>query len=85
VAALDNLRTDNSTANRRGDLHRTGIHPHGQATNVAELDRSYSSVLQQVGYQTVSAPAGTGWLRVAMLLATIATFVALAVNRNLPV
>lgn len=55
------------------------------ATNIAELDRSYSSVLQQVGYQTVSAPAGTGWLRVAMLLATVATFVALAVNRNLPV
>jgi Ca-activated chloride channel homolog len=55
------------------------------ATNVAELDRSYSSVLQQVGYQAVSAPAGTGWLRVAVLLATIATFVALAVNRNLPV
>ncbi|HTY27147.1 MAG TPA: VWA domain-containing protein [Mycobacterium sp.] len=55
------------------------------ATNVAELDTSYSSVLQQVGYQTISAPAGTGWLRVAVLLATIATFVALAVNRNLPV
>lgn len=55
------------------------------ATNIDELDRSYGSVLQQVGYQTVSAPAGAGWLRLAVLTATIAAFAALAVNRNLPV
>jgi Ca-activated chloride channel family protein len=54
------------------------------ATNIDELNRSYASVLQQVGYQTVSAPAGTGWLRVAVLVVTIAAFLALAVNRNLP-
>ncbi|WP_099244952.1 VWA domain-containing protein [Mycobacterium sp. shizuoka-1] len=54
------------------------------ATTVDELNRSYASVLQQVGYQTTSAPGGTGWLRLAVLLATIATFLALAVNRNLP-
>ena len=54
------------------------------ATNIDELNRSYGSVLQQVGYQTVSAPAGTGWLRGAVLIATIAAFLALAVNRNLP-
>jgi Ca-activated chloride channel homolog len=54
------------------------------ATNIDELNRSYGSVLQQVGYQTVSAPAGTGWLRLAVLVATIATFLALAVNRSLP-
>jgi Ca-activated chloride channel family protein len=55
------------------------------ATNIDELDRSYASVLQQVGYQTVSAPAGTGWLRLAVLLATVSTFAALAINRTLPV
>ncbi|MCV7174359.1 VWA domain-containing protein [Mycolicibacterium sphagni] len=55
------------------------------ATNIEELDRSYASVLQQVGYQTVSMPAGGGWLRVAVLVATIATFAALAINRRLPV
>jgi Ca-activated chloride channel family protein len=49
-----------------------------------ELNKSYDSVLQQVGYQTVSAPAGTGWLRLAVLIATIATFLGLAVNRSLP-
>ena len=55
------------------------------ATSVDELNRSYASVLQQVGYETVSAPAGTGWLRLAVLVATVATFCALAVNRTLPV
>jgi Ca-activated chloride channel family protein len=54
------------------------------ATNVDELSKSYGSVLQQVGYQTVSAPATTGWLRLAVLTVTVATFLALAVNRNLP-
>ncbi|AQT82453.1 hypothetical protein B1R94_00575 [Mycolicibacterium litorale] len=55
------------------------------ATNIDELDRSYGAVLQQVGYQTVSAPAGAGWLRLAVLTVTIAAFAALALNRNLPV
>jgi Ca-activated chloride channel family protein len=55
------------------------------AANIEELDRSYASVLQQVGYQTVSMPAGSGWLRLAVLVATIATFAALAINRRLPV
>lgn len=54
------------------------------ATNVDELDKSYGSVLQQVGYQTASAPATTGWLRLAVLVVTVAAFLALAVNRNLP-
>ncbi|WP_179466797.1 VWA domain-containing protein [Mycolicibacterium vinylchloridicum] len=54
------------------------------ATNIDELNRSYGSVLQQVGYQTVSAPAGTAWLRLAVLMVTIAAFLGLAVNRNLP-
>jgi Ca-activated chloride channel family protein len=54
------------------------------ATTIDELNRSYGSVLQQVGYQTVSAPAGTAWLRLAVLMATIAAFLGLAVNRSLP-
>jgi Ca-activated chloride channel family protein len=54
------------------------------ATTIDELNQSYGSVLQQVGYQTVSAPAGTAWLRLAVLMATIAAFLGLAVNRSLP-
>ena len=49
------------------------------------LNASYADVLQQVGYQTVTAPAGTGWLRLAVLTASLATLAALAVNRTLPI
>ena len=55
-----------------------------RATNIDELNKSYGAVLQQVGYQTVSAPATTGWLRLAVVVLTVAAFLALAVNRNLP-
>jgi Ca-activated chloride channel family protein len=55
-----------------------------RATNIDELNKSYGSVLQQVGYQTVSAPATTGWLRLAVVVLTVAAFLALAVNRSLP-
>ncbi|WP_168215011.1 VWA domain-containing protein [Mycobacterium sp. ELW1] len=54
------------------------------ATNIDELNKSYGAVLQQVGYQTISAPATTGWLRLAVVMLTVAAFLALAVNRNLP-
>ncbi|WP_235435796.1 VWA domain-containing protein [Mycobacterium sp. EPa45] len=55
-----------------------------RATNVGELNKSYGAVLQQVGYQTVSAPATTGWLRLAVVVLTVAAVLALAVNRSLP-
>ena len=56
-----------------------------RASDVDALNASYSDVLQQVGYQTVTAPAGTGWLRLAVLTASLATLAALAVNRTLPI
>ena len=55
------------------------------AANVDELNRSYSSILEQVGYQTINAPSGAGWLRLAVLAATVATFAALIVNRTMPI
>ncbi|MBV8928609.1 MAG: VWA domain-containing protein [Mycobacteriaceae bacterium] len=54
------------------------------AGNIDELNRSYAAVQQQVGYQTVPGPASAGWLRLAVLAATVATVLALAVNRRLP-
>ena len=54
------------------------------ATNIDELDRSYAAVQQQVGYQIVPAPATAGWLRLAVITATIATVAALVINRRLP-
>jgi Ca-activated chloride channel family protein len=54
------------------------------ATNIDELNRSYAAVQQQVGYQIVQGPASAGWLRLAVLTATIATLLALIINRRLP-
>jgi Ca-activated chloride channel homolog len=54
------------------------------AGNVEELNRSYAAVQQQVGYQTIQGPASAGWLRLAVIVAIVATFVALVVNRRLP-
>jgi len=56
-----------------------------KATNVDELNRSYAAVQDQVGYQSVPGPAGAGWLRLAVLCATIAVLLALTINRRLPV
>jgi Ca-activated chloride channel family protein len=54
------------------------------ASNLAELNRSYAAVQQQVGYQTIQGPASAGWLRLAVLVATVAMIVALLINRRLP-
>jgi Ca-activated chloride channel family protein len=56
-----------------------------KATNVDQLNRSYTAVQDQVGYQTVPGPDSAGWLRLAVICATIAVLVALVVNRRLPV
>jgi Ca-activated chloride channel homolog len=54
------------------------------AANVDELNRSYAAVQQQVGYQVVQGPASAGWLRLAVLTATVAVVLTLVINRRLP-
>jgi Ca-activated chloride channel homolog len=54
------------------------------ATNVDQLNHSYESVQQQIGYQVLPGPASEGWLRLAVLIATIGAVLALAINRRLP-
>jgi Ca-activated chloride channel homolog len=54
------------------------------ASTVEQLSSSYQSVQQQIGYQNLPGPASDGWLRLAMLFATIAAILALAINRRLP-
>jgi Ca-activated chloride channel homolog len=54
------------------------------ATNVGELNRSYEAIEEEIGYRIVTGPASTGWLRLAVIAATIATGLALLINRRLP-
>lgn len=55
-----------------------------RAANIDELNRSYSAVQQQIGYQNVPGPAAAGWLRLAVLIATLAALISVFVNRRLP-
>ena len=55
------------------------------ATDIDQLNRNFAAIQQQVGYQTVQAPASAGWLRLAVLAAAIAAGLALLINRRLPV
>ena len=55
-----------------------------RATDINELNRSYDAIRQEIGYRTVPGPASAGWLRLAVITATIATVLALLINRRLP-
>jgi Ca-activated chloride channel family protein len=54
------------------------------AANVAGLNRSYTAIQEQVGYETVQGPARAGWLRLGMLAVAAAAVAALVINRRLP-
>ena len=54
------------------------------ASSVDELSKSYSAIENEIGYRTVPGPGSSGWLRLAVITALIATALALLVNRRLP-
>ncbi|OCB47184.1 hypothetical protein A5677_03690 [Mycobacterium malmoense] len=55
------------------------------AGNLDELSKSYNAIEKDIGYRTVPGPGSAGWLRLGVLTALIATALALAINRRLPV
>jgi Ca-activated chloride channel family protein len=54
------------------------------ATNLAELEKDYGSIQNEIGYRTVPGPGSAGWLRLGVIAAFIATALALLINRRLP-
>jgi Ca-activated chloride channel homolog len=54
------------------------------AANIGDLNRSYTAIGEQVGYQIVQGPASAGWLRLGVLAVTAAVIAALVINRRLP-
>ncbi|UXA08159.1 VWA domain-containing protein [Mycobacterium sp. SMC-2] len=55
------------------------------ASNIAELNKSYNAIEKDIGYRVVAGPGSAGWLRLGVLVALIATALALLINRRLPV
>lgn len=59
----------------------------GNAYNAAtlqELNAVYSSLQQQIGYETIKGDASVGWLRLGALVLGLAALAALLINRRLP-
>jgi Ca-activated chloride channel homolog len=54
------------------------------ATNISELNKDYASIQNEIGYRTVPGPGSSGWLRLGVITALIATALALLINRRLP-
>ncbi|SEH81184.1 Ca-activated chloride channel family protein [Mycolicibacterium rutilum] len=54
------------------------------AENLEELNKVYSTLQDQIGYETVRGEATTGWLRLAALVAAVAAAASLLMNRRLP-
>jgi Ca-activated chloride channel family protein len=54
------------------------------ASDIAELKAVYSTLQEQIGYETVRGEASLGWLRLGALVAALAALGALLINRRLP-
>ena len=54
------------------------------AANVAELNKVYDTLQDQIGYETVRGEATTGWLRLGALMAALAALASLLINLRLP-
>ena len=55
------------------------------ATNLEELNKDYDAIENEIGYRTVPGPGSSGWLRLGVITALIATALALLINRRLPI
>jgi Ca-activated chloride channel family protein len=54
------------------------------ASSLAELKEVYSTLQQQIGYETIPGDASVGWLRLGALLLGLAALAGLLINRRLP-
>jgi Ca-activated chloride channel family protein len=54
------------------------------ATNLEQLTKDYDAIENEIGYRTVPGPGSSGWLRLGVIVALVATALALLINRRLP-
>ena len=54
------------------------------ASNLDELKGVYSTLQQQIGFETIRGDASTGWLRLGALVLALAALAAVLINRRLP-
>ncbi len=54
------------------------------ASSLEQLKEVFSSLQQQIGYETVKGDASVGWLRLGALVLALAALASLLINRRLP-
>ncbi len=54
------------------------------ASSVSDLKTIYSTLAEQIGYQTMSGDASRGWLLLGALLALVSASSALVLTQRLP-
>jgi Ca-activated chloride channel homolog len=54
------------------------------AASLEQLKSVFTSLQQQIGYETINGDASAGWLRLGALVLAIAALAALGINRRLP-
>lgn len=54
------------------------------ASSLAQLKEVYSTLQDQIGFETIRGDASTGWLRLGALILALAGLAALLINRRLP-
>ena len=54
------------------------------ASSLEQLKEVFTSLQQQIGYETVKGDASMGWLRLGALVLALAALAALLINRRLP-
>ncbi|HZE16381.1 MAG TPA: VWA domain-containing protein [Mycobacterium sp.] len=54
------------------------------ASNLQQLKDVYSTLQQQIGYETIKGDASVGWLRLGALVLALSALAALLINRRLP-
>jgi len=57
---------------------------HYSASNLEQLKEVFSSLQDQIGYETVKGDASVGWLRLGAATLALAALAALLINRRLP-
>jgi Ca-activated chloride channel family protein len=72
---------DDETLKRIAQL--SGGHAYN-ASSIAELRNVYTTLQQQIGYETMRGEASAGWLRLGAVVLACAALAALLINRRLP-
>ncbi|MEI7914102.1 MAG: VWA domain-containing protein [Mycobacteriaceae bacterium] len=57
---------------------------HYSASNLEQLKEVFTSLQDQIGYETIKGDASVGWLRLGSFLLALAALAALFINRRLP-